>query len=252
MHKPSLGNEDRREQLIKLINQHGAVSFDLFDTLVTRRVLNPTDIFDIVGQRVKHVGIEAGDFRKNRHEAEMAVKRGNIDDIYIRFGEMFGHQTDVCNRIKREEILCEKEYLLPRYSMAGIMEYAYRKGKIVSVISDMYLPREILEEFMNGIGIRHYHHVFVSCDYGKGKTEGLFGEYRKCVGERTRCLHIGDNAEADIKAPEKYGIKGFGVKSSYDLFMASNIKDVLTGTSDTETVGNIVSMVFNDPFSGII
>ena len=45
--------EKNEEQLKRLIDSYDAISFDLFDTLIMRKVLEPVDIFDLVQERIK-------------------------------------------------------------------------------------------------------------------------------------------------------------------------------------------------------
>ena len=43
-------------ELKQLVSQYDAVSFDLFDTLIMRKTLEPADVFDIVEDRIEKKG----------------------------------------------------------------------------------------------------------------------------------------------------------------------------------------------------
>ncbi len=57
------------EALKKIIEKYEAISFDIWDTLIARTVLQPEDVFSIVENRAKQMEIEVLDFRMHRHEA---------------------------------------------------------------------------------------------------------------------------------------------------------------------------------------
>lgn len=66
----------------RLIDGYDAISFDLFDTLIMRKVLEPVDIFDLIQERIKYKGIEISDFKKKRRTAEIRSHSGDIKKIY--------------------------------------------------------------------------------------------------------------------------------------------------------------------------
>ena len=86
------GHQDP-EGLKREIDQCDVVSFDLFDTLVMRKVLRPTDIFDIVARELSERDQIRIDFKAQRIEAERQCYRQidrycTIRDIYRRLQEM--------------------------------------------------------------------------------------------------------------------------------------------------------------------
>ena len=72
------------EELKDIIDEYEAISFDVWDTLITRTVLQPEDVFSIVESKAIEMGIKASSFRSHRHEAVFQVARPNpnIDEIY--------------------------------------------------------------------------------------------------------------------------------------------------------------------------
>ena len=67
----------------KLIDKADIVSFDVFDTLITRMVSNPTQIFDIVQEEYnKKNKKRIYDFKKNRIYSEKNV---NVSVPYVIF-----------------------------------------------------------------------------------------------------------------------------------------------------------------------
>ena len=75
-------------KMLKAIDKAEIVSFDIYDTLVVRNVLKPTDIFKIVEFRVQsELGVNIADFEKKRILAESMARKNkkrevSLKDIY--------------------------------------------------------------------------------------------------------------------------------------------------------------------------
>lgn len=240
-----------KEELKKRVDEYDAISFDLFDTLIMRRTLEPIDIFDLVEYRLRERGIIIKDFKKKRRIAELESEGKDIYRIYEILSKMLQLDEQKSQIILDEEIQCEKDFMLPRRDVAEVLEYAVSQGKTVSIISDMYLTSEILADILHSTGIDQYHKIYVSCEYGKGKGNGLFDDYKKNV-EGKKCIHIGDNRQSDVIAARQYGIDVYEIKNAYDMLKISNFRKILVYTnskSDRLFVGNIIADLFNSPFA---
>lgn len=240
-------NED---ELKKLICQYEAISFDLFDTLIMRKVLEPTDLFDKLEEVIVKQGISIQGFKKIRQEAEGDSSGGNIFQIYEILQEKTGISTAQRDQILEEEINLEKRYLIKREKMVQVMEYAIAQGKEVAIISDMYLPSEIITDILNSLGIKGYTKLYVSCDYGVSKCNGLYHKYMEEIGNK-KGLHIGDNEAADIYAAREAGLETYGIKSALDMMKRSSLRKALVyvrNWNEKGLMGLLVSKVYNDPF----
>ena len=240
-----------KNELKKAIEEHDAVSFDLFDTLIMRRALEPIDVFNIVEERLKEKGIVIPRFKKKRQAAEYRTPNGNIYQIYETLGNMLGLDQTATETILREEIQCEKDCLIPRNVMAELFQYAVSLGKIVNILTDMYLPAPIIEDILSDLGIEGYRNIYVSCDYGVGKGNGLFPIYLESV-RGLRCLHIGDNRAADIESAARCGIDTYYIKSACEMLRISNLRRILVyegNKCDRLWIGLLISELFNDPFA---
>ena len=58
------------------IQNYDVISFELFDTLVMRKTLEPCDVFDLVEEKIKKEGIIIDSFKKIRMEAERLSEIG--------------------------------------------------------------------------------------------------------------------------------------------------------------------------------
>jgi FMN phosphatase YigB (HAD superfamily) len=238
-------------ELKQLISQYDAVSFDLFDTLIMRKTLEPADVFDIVEDRIQKKGIQIPRFKIMRREAELQAKGANLYKIYEILGKQAGLTKEQEKIVMETELACEKCVLLPRKKMIEIFEYARSLGKKVSIISDMYLTEELLGELLEEMHIRGYNKIYVSCDYGVSKGNGLFERYLK-DNKNMSCLHIGDNPMADVQAPLKYGMDSYGIKSAFEMMKISNFVNIMPWVNhcnEKNLLGLVLAEVFNNPFA---
>lgn len=251
IHMKSVQYYQRNEDELKeLICQYEAISFDLFDTLIMRKVLEPTDLFDKLEEVIAKQGIFIQGFKKIRQEAEWDSSGGNIFQIYEILQEKTGISTAQRDRILEEEINLEKRYLIKREKMVHVMEYAIAQGKEVAIISDMYLPSEIITDILNSLGIKGYTKLYVSCDYGVSKCNGLYYKYMEEIGNK-KGLHIGDNEAADIYAAREAGLETYRIKSALDMMKRSSLRKALVyakNWNEKGLIGLLISKVFNDPF----
>lgn len=235
------------------IQEYDIISFDIFDTLIMRKTLLPTDVFVIVGHKAKKMGIYVPNFSEVRKKAEQEVLHQNpsIYDIYARLHEITGIERTELERILDLEIETEREVLLRRDKMVEILQYAISLGKRVCLISDMYLPKDILISILTGLDITGYEQIFVSCDYNASKCSGLFDIFKRQIRGKTY-LHIGDNRVADLLCAEPFGIDGFYIKKSLDMLDISgyaSIRSYLTNINERSMVGLFIAKVFNNPFA---
>ena len=123
-------------ELKKIIEEYEAISFDVWDTLITRTVLEPEDAFDIVENRAKEMKIEVPHFRKDRHESFFQVVRDNpnLDELYDAFQKITGVSYEVRETLMNLEVQIESEVIVPRKDMVEILNYAVQLGKKVNLI----------------------------------------------------------------------------------------------------------------------
>lgn len=240
------------EVLKTIIDKYEAVSFDIWDTLITRTVLQPEDVFSIIENRAKEMKIKVSDFRRHRHEAVFRVVRANpnISEIYDALQKTTGISDREKEILMQLEVQVESEVIMPRKEMVGILDYARVSGKKVNLISDMYLPSDIMEDLLRQIGIQAYDNLFISCDYRKLKKEGLYSFYKEKV-RVDRYLHIGDNTDSDIISAENWGIDTVLIKSGYGLLEKSVFSEIINmaGTHNERCmIGLFCACLFNSPF----
>lgn len=240
------------EELKAQIQEHEIISFDIFDTLIMRKTYNPLDVFEIVGSKAKRLGLIFDDFFGLRRKAEMEnpVREVNLYEIYNEFQRLTGITDAEREQLCDLEIEVEKQVLIRRDKMVEIFEYAKQTGKSVYLISDMYLPQQVVEQILADLGIVGYKKLYLSNTLRQAKWCGLFERFKKEVPGKSY-LHIGDNEEADGNYGRQAGIDVYLIKKAVDMLEISSyvsIKKNLKNTNGRSLVGLFASRAFNDPF----
>lgn len=239
-------------ELMQVIDEYDAISFDIFDTLIMRKTLLPEDVFIIVEQKLISRGCLC-DFASNRKRAilENTIANPNIHEIYDQFAEFTGLSAAVCQDIMQLELDIERKVLVKRKAVAAVLKRIHDMGKPVILITDMYLPVDIIEEILAGLGITYYDDLLVSCDNRSLKIESLFTIYQE-RHPYDRYLHIGDNLSSDIECAEKNGIDTVYLPSALNVFRGRDSQDLL-GQADTiikrNMLGFMLANLYNDPFT---
>lgn len=197
--------------LYYFIKRKSVITFDIFDTLVERKIDNPSDIFHMVGRKI--LGDEKAElFKKDRINAEETARKFanglevNIDDIYMNLKEKY---MGKCNILKQQEIQEEIEMCMPKEKMVKAFNYAISQKKEVYIISDMYLPKSVIEKILIKCGITGQKEIYVSCECGMNKISGKLFQYviYKNKLQPHQLLHIGDSVKADCLGAAKSKIQ---------------------------------------------
>lgn len=243
-----------REALIEKMRAADVVSFDVFDTLLMRRCLEPTDVFFLVEQEAHRRGLlsQSVPFAKPRILAERALYPGQptLDDIYARLMQDTGIAEDVAKELRALELAEEERQLVPRTAMMRLLHEAQAMGKTVIVTSDMYLGGQAIGRLLLMHGITGLDHVFVSSDTGVSKTGGLFDLVRQTYPGQ-HILHIGDNATSDVHAALSSGCDAWLVPSARQMLAESACAPLTEHSRDLPErviLGNFLTRELHDPF----
>ena len=194
------------ERIREKIRDKALISFDIFDTLLCRKVPEPRDVFAIVERRALQAGYPAEKLAAIRERAESGQPGCTIDDIYELLGAYYGWPRETEAAMKALELDTEREQLAPNPAVVELLRFARSEGKRVVLTSDMYLPGPILRSLLAENGIEGYEALFVSCECGRDKRGGLFRELL-ALEAASAILHIGDQPVADGEVPAALGIE---------------------------------------------
>lgn len=212
----------------RLLHESGikVVSFDIFDTLLVRPVLQPKDIFHLVAAKVNAAyGV---DFIKMRWDAEARLGEENatLHDIYEHMRRQCKLSPQTAQALLEEEIRCESTLLAPRPEVKALYEEAVKLGKRVIAASDMYLPGAVLDDILKKNGMP-MDAVYVSCEHKARKSSGALYEII-IASEKvhpSEILHIGDNYRSDFENALARKITAVHYPSIHELILCCNKPD---------------------------
>lgn len=260
------GNKNFKQYWAKSVNmlenhayKYDFISFDIFDTLIMRKISSSSDIYRLVELKLSDKNINIP-FAKLRYNAEKKLRKSgrkkdySIDEIYIEFQNLTNISREECDRIKKEEIETELENVVPRKEIIEVYHFIRNElHKKTAIISDMYLTTDIIKRMLQKCGITEFDELRISCERQARKEDGSMWDIFLKEHVNQKILHIGDNEKSDVQLPEQKGIDVFHIMSSKDLFDQTNvgrkfkIKDF--STIDSIAFGIVLNRYFNSPFS---
>lgn len=212
------------ENIKRQIEKHDIISFDIFDTLLIRPYIYPWHLFKHMELTYKVRG-----FCKNRRMAEsQARKNSNNEDIT--FDEIYDRIPECYKNMKEKELDFEKMVLKRNERVYPLYLIAKNLNKKIVFISDMYLPRNFLEEILKDNGYDKFDDIYISGDRKVCKTTG--GLYRLFISDHklkaSKRLHLGDDFRADYISPKKEGLHAIWLRKNSDIFFNEHkcLKDI--------------------------
>lgn len=194
------------------------LSVDAFDTLITRPLLRPSDVFALCALTLRRQGIidlVPSAWRDLRHKVETEITRQahprevRLDDIYqalVQRGALTSGNMPVAIDIERatERRLCRPIAA----NIATVNQYVATGGTVL-VLSDTYLPQQDVAGMLRQIGLDvPSDAIHTSSQSGHTKRAGaLFGCVLGLLGLPVKStMHVGDNLGVDVRRARSAGL----------------------------------------------
>lgn len=202
------------KQFEKLIQNYKVISFDIFDTLLVRPFIRPTDIFKYIEDEYCVQG-----FAEERVLAEKRARR-NIGKNEVTLNDIYSCINDKFYSFKNIELETEEKFLNKNILISNFFETVKKYNLKIICISDMYLSSSFLKRILEKNGFTGISEIFVSCEYNKTKFDGdIFKYVMYYLGiNSSEILHIGDNLYSDYKIPNLLGIYSIKIPKLIELF----------------------------------
>ena len=205
-------------------------SFDIFDTLISRKCLYPTTIFSYVQSKMCTGTMDfppylLTNYSAVRQQCEQNVREyykksvllRNDDHFEIQFKEIFDHMAALYglddmqkDQLMQWEIEGELEAGIPLVPQISLLKKYIAEGNDIVLISDMYLPKEVIVKLLQKADpLLATLPLYVSSEVGHQKTTRklflhVYSDLDYCY---EKWIHIGDNRFADQVQPEMLGIQ---------------------------------------------
>lgn len=166
-------------------------SFDVFDTLITRTVLRPEEIFEIIEQTYN-----LPNFKQLRIKAQI-LTNGTIDQIYQHLQQLTHWTNNQRDQIKQYELETELNYSIPIESMIN------QVNDQDLLISDTYLLADQVWMLLRKNGFTKQCPLYVSL---RGKRDGTIYKHLQQLYHNQIKTHHGDDSHSDGTMAQKANI----------------------------------------------
>lgn len=210
------------------------VSFDIFDTLILRPFLEPTDLFILLNEDFNNITDYKYDeeFSKIRVSAEIEVRKKKsselseitLTEIYDYISQTYNIDRMLLKIIEEKEIETEIRFCYRRNTGYELYRLALALGKKVICISDMYLSKESINKILIKNGYTEIDKRYVSSESKITKHSGELYNYviKDLKIRKDEIIHIGDNYFADIEKAQENSINSQYLQSTKDAYISNN------------------------------
>jgi FMN phosphatase YigB (HAD superfamily) len=238
-------------------------SFDIFDTVLTRRLSRPVDVFTLLGERLREEGIRVppfGLFSLLRTRCERWSRRFQpsfevlLPDIYDLLGGLL--LWSEAQKIRAAKLERQIEASLLRITPLGreAVRLARATGGRIAFVSDMYLEEEFLRSILIREGLfKEGDLIAVSGEWKMSKTGGtIWKRLIETLGvSADEIFHRGDNIHSDVKSPQVAGIVaarlGTAEVSRWEEWPRRSTKDDLTQQGGIAAMSRLARAQCEDP-----
>lgn len=212
------------EEILSSFDVADIVSFDVFDTLLARPLLRPSDVFILVRDKVNASGETAllANWPEQRVRAEHLCYQSwamgpniTLEQVYGMLESEFGYPPPVAAEAMKAE--CEIEIDLLSATTRGKMLYdvARSLGKPILLVSDMYLPAIVLETALRREGFSGWDRLIISGYEKLAKHDGSIFRVLREEHPDEHLVHVGDNPVSDVRLPRQHGIEAFELERQF-------------------------------------
>lgn len=198
--------------------QHKYLFFDIFDTILSRKV-EPEYVKKIWSNYIVKtfdLDINMEDLYLKRNEIESNLgfqNHNNGKDYEFKYIDMTKEVYSYLNiDITFEEFykICEETEVNIEsnalYVNEDILELIkkHKKTKKIYCVSDMYLSKNMIKKIFENLGIdKYFNDYFVSCEYLNNKKSGILYDIvlKEIKAKPEECYMMGDNKHSDYEMP---------------------------------------------------
>ncbi|MBM7652569.1 HAD-IA family hydrolase [Neobacillus cucumis] len=225
-------NNSELKTLVDQMKNANVLSFDIFDTLLSRAVFKPEDVFLIMQKELstsnhniqlpEHIinafaQLRPGVERQLRRERDEVIhshlseheltEELTIREVYTLMMERFGGNISEVDKLIEFEQKIEHDVLYARPIGKFLFNEAIRTEKPVIIVSDFIHDEAFVAKALENAGYAGYDKLYVSSTIGSKKHSGDL--FKHVAEERnidvSTILHIGDNKIGDLEMAQESG-----------------------------------------------
>src|SRR5581483_6208409 len=170
-------------------------SYDVFDTLIARRCVEPTIVLEKLESRAQLPGLAAARLAADQRLGSLG-QRYTLREIWQEVARTLNLDAESTTQLENLEIQIEQEEVIPIVENLALV----RDGDLL--ISDTYLPAEVVLSLLRRAGLECLVSAVITND---GKYRGWI--WRQLLEKVPIAEHFGDNLHSDGKTPSEAGLK---------------------------------------------
>ncbi|MDR9826768.1 HAD-IA family hydrolase [Vibrio sp. FNV 38] len=254
-----------QEQLLHKVQPFDIISFDIFDTLVRRSHYVPDYAKFKLGKQLVEEGLFTcpHEFVKARNDAEFKVRQDkkfqgdvNINESYQKLASLQNWPLEKAEHYADLEFAYDLEMIESKDEVVDVLNQLIGMGKEVYIISDTYYTEYQILLMLRKAGVTNGYQLFVSCEMGLRKDNGtMWAHMSEKLKDKTRFVHIGDNAVADAQLPGDFGLANLHILNPIDKWQAAGWDNPFTAGNELNEQqilkwGPLISQFGRFPFLG--
>jgi len=229
------------------IDEAEVVSFDLFDTLIARKIDRFKSFMQLNAEKqAPHLGIDAELFLKKRQEARSLVKEPSLKEEVLlteRYAAMLddlGHENKEASAFADREFILDKTLLTKRALGCELYNYAKTQNKKIIIVTDTYYSLDQIQALLDHFQLDQHDTLFSSSDNGLLKHTGSVFPYllETLQIDAADLVHLGDNIRSDVEMAEVHNVRGIHLPSTYALSKSTYLGFQPTGSTLSDSIMN--------------
>lgn len=227
-------NDDIRpsaEELAAKLMPYDVISFDIFDTLLYRKVEKPEDVFHLMSAEMgmsdfAYLRKRAEREARERKEKTAFTREVSLSEIYDVLWQDYHIEKRWMNREMELEftLLFANPYMHQVYRILCMLSEQLNK-KIV-FMTDMYLPLDVIRQMVEKNGYDRYDEIILSNEYGLRKGDGTLQQVLAEHYPNKKIVHVGDNLRADVEMTQAVGIEAVYNPDSHFVFREPELENI--------------------------
>jgi hypothetical protein len=170
-------------------------TFDVFDTLIARRCVEPRRVLEELETRANRPGLAQARLAADRALGALG-RPWSLSDIWQQVAATCGLDPQTTQRLLALEVQLEHAQVIPIVENLSLV----RDGDLL--VSDTYLPADIVMSLLHKAGLDKVVGLVVSND---GKYTGSI--WPQLLAQASIREHFGDNLHSDGRTPSEAGIR---------------------------------------------
>ncbi|MBN7820450.1 rhamnan synthesis F family protein [Bowmanella yangjiangensis] len=255
------------EQLFTELRRFDHISFDVFDTVLSRKLNEPDYAKYQVGLYLQEQGLmpNAQSFVSLRNETEFALRKQHnfagdvcITQVYDRLAVVMDLDSDHAKGLMELEFDLDMQQIVAKQEMVDLVHKLSDLNKTIWFISDTYYSHQQVETLLRKVGITAPFRLFVSSELGFRKDRGDMWQHisELVSGLSGSYIHVGDNVRSDAQLCGDHGLTNLHILHPNDKWQAAGMPPINSDNQGEINEANIfkwgplVSNLGRYPFFG--